>query len=135
MTSRRAVAGSLVSIALVSACGKPSFTSPDRADPAVRQEEDRLATLLAASRGHGLLDSAERASCRVRLLRKVGSTDYAWATCTGASGAADVPVRVVGQDVTVAADGDDTGAANSLDRIFPRDMAKAIEADESRYKP
>lgn len=116
-------------------CGKASFELPNRSDPSVQVEEQRVASLLAAAPSHGLLDSADSAHCRVRLLRRSGSTDYAWATCTSSHGAASAPVRVEGDKVTVAADGDDAGSSNALSRIFPADIVKAIKADETRYKP
>lgn len=94
-----------------------------------------MGALLAKSSRRGLLDSAAGASCRVRLLRKDGGTDYVWATCTRPGEGADAPVRLVGSHITVAANGDEKNSPNALDRIFPKDIASAIRADETRYKP
>ncbi|MCW2500468.1 MAG: hypothetical protein JWN87_2144 [Frankiales bacterium] len=91
--------------------------------------------MLVSEPGHGLLGSARGASCKVRLLRRVGTTDYVWATCTRPGEGVDVPVRLTGSQITVPADGEDPGATNALEHVFPKDIAKAIRADETRYKP
>lgn len=135
------VPGRLVSafalLGLAAACsfGTASIALPDRASSAVKQEEARIAAVLAADASGKLLSRPldGPAECRVRLLRHVGTVDYVWAECTAGQTGVSVPVRLAGRTVTVPEDG--SGYAASLRRVFPSDVAAALLADAERYRP
>ncbi len=134
---RLAATAVLVLGASLSACSddKPSFALPDRADPAVRAEEARVAAVLAADTSGRLLSRPlqGRPECAVRLLREDGATDYVFARCTAGPEGLVAPVKVTGTVVTVPDDG--AGYTASLKRLFPADIAAALIADDRRYAP
>ena len=123
----------LILVLLCSGClsGPESFPLPDRDDPVVQKEEERLAKVVAEDRSGRLL--TDEGTCEIRLLRRVDDTDYAWASCTSGGSAVSAPVRVRGKEVTVPEDG--SGYDDSLRRIFPDDIAKALLEDPDRYRP
>jgi hypothetical protein len=122
---------------LLSACsaGKPSFSLPNRSDAGVQQEEARVAAVLAADTSGQLLSQPVPgpASCKVRLLRKVGATDFGYAECTAGQEGFSFPLKLADGAVTIPQDGSDH--ASSIRRIFPADIAAALNADEGRYAP
>jgi hypothetical protein len=129
--------GGLALCGLLSACafGEPSFSLPDRNDAAVRKEEARIAAVLAADTSGKLLSQPLQgpASCKVRLLRKTGSTDFVYAHCTAGIEGFSFPLKLVGRTVTTPENG--AGHASSINRIFPPDIAAALNADDRRYQP
>lgn len=122
---------------LLSACssGNPSFSLPNRSDAGVKQEEARIAAVLAADTSGQLLSQPlpGPASCKVRLLRKVGSTDFVYAECTAGQEGFSFPLKLAGGAVTIPQDSSEH--ASSIRRIFPPDIGAALNADEGRYKP
>ena len=70
---------------------------------------------------------------QVRLLRKAGSTDFVYAECTAGREGFSFPLKLAGGAVTIPQDGSEH--ASSIRRIFPPDIAAALNADEGRYKP
>jgi hypothetical protein len=110
-------------LTLASACSSPSPVLPDRKTPAVKAEETRVATLLAADRS--VLGSP--GACKVRLLGQDSGASFVYASCRvpgpdgeGASG----PYRVEGTRVTVPADG--AGFSESVHTMFPDDLAEYV---------
>ena len=124
-------------VGLLSACsfGKASFSVPDRGSTAVKQEEARVAAVLASDTSGQLLSQPLQgpAKCKVRLLRKIGSADYVYAECTAGQEGFSFPLKLDGSTLTVPQDGSDYGP--SIRRIFPSDIAAALNDDEQRYKP
>lgn len=110
---------------------KPTFHVPDRSDPAVRQEEARVAAVLA-TKAEGL-SLQESTDCRVRLLRQAGPVDYVYARCIAGGSGFSSPLKLVGDTVTMPEDG--SSYAPSIRRIFPEDIADALLADQRGYSP
>lgn len=127
----------LVLVGVLSGCsfGKPSFSLPDRNSAAVRKEEARVAAVLAADTSGKLLSPPTEApaDCKVRLLRSVGSIDYVYAQCTDGRAGFSFPLKLEGREVTIPQDGSEY--APSIRRIFPADIAAALNADVERYRP
>ncbi|HEU0132487.1 MAG TPA: hypothetical protein VFQ85_15995 [Mycobacteriales bacterium] len=117
---RRAPAATAVlAVLLLGACTRTVDDLPDRADPAVHAEEQRLAALL----GRGAVLSRP-GPCAVRLLGRDGATSYAWAECRVGDEAVSLPVRVDGERVRYPGDG---GAfARDVRRLFPRRLEDVI---------
>jgi hypothetical protein len=102
---------------------------PDRADPEVKAEETRIATLLSSN--WTLLGEPSR--CRVRLLGQQDGASFVWANCNAldSSSGASVPLRVTGPKVTRPG-----GAAFSEDvrELFPKDLADYVIANQGSPK-
>ena len=114
----------VVSLVLISVSGCSSGPPelPDRADPAVKAEEARLATLLSADR----TVLGEPGVCTVRLLGQQAEATFVWAYCQAleSSHATSLPLRIDGSKVTKPGD----GAANepTLRKMFPEDLAEFV---------
>ena len=115
-------AGTLVLIS-VSGCSSGPPGPPDRAAPAVKAEEARIAALLGADTS--IL--GEPGVCTVRLLGQQAGASFVWALCV-ASGpigsAVSLPLRVDGSKVTKPGDG--SMYAESVRQMFPADLAELV---------
>ena len=118
-----------LSLVLVSGagCSRPQPELPDRATPAVRAEEARLAALLGADTS--ILGGQSR--CRVRLLGQEAGASFVWATCeavdpphTGIS----APLRVEGAEVTVPGDG--AAFSRTVHEMFPEALADFVLSNQ-----
>lgn len=122
---------------LLSACssGEPSFSLPDRNAAGVKQEEARVAAVLAADTTDLLLSRPLQGppSCKVRLLRKVDAIDYVYAECHAGQEGFSFPIKLDGTKASTPYDGAEYDP--SIRRNFPPDIAAALLADEARYKP
>ena len=122
---------------LLSACssGKPSFSLPDRR----RRGREAGGSTRCLGVGCGYeRQAAEPTSPRTgqlqgRLLRKGGATDFIYARCTAGQEGFSFPLKLTGTAVTTPQDG--SGHSPSIRRIFPSDIAAALNADDERYKP
>ena len=105
----------------VSGCSSGPSWPPDRATPAVKAEEARLAVLIGADTSiHG-----EPAACTVRLFGQQAGASFVWALCvaTGPTGAAaSLPLRVDGSKITKPGDG--SMYAVSVRQMFPAGLAE-----------
>ena len=115
-------AGSLVLIS-VSGCSSGPPGPPDRAAPAVKAEEARIAALLGADTS--IL--GEPGVCTVRLLGQQAGASFVWALCVAPGpigSAASLPLRVDGSKVTKPGDG--SMYAESVRQMFPADLAEFV---------
>ena len=122
MKARGFVAAVSLVLISVSGCSSGPPELPDRADPAVKVEEARLATLLGADTS--IL--GEPGVCTVRLLGQQAGATFVWAYCQAleSSHATSLPLRIDGSTVTKPGD----GAANepTLRKMFPEDLAEFV---------
>ena len=119
------VAAMLV-LAFVSGCSSGPVVLPDRADPEVKAEETRIATLLNAN--WTLL--GEPSVCTVRLLGQQSGASFVWAKCDArnSSSSASVPPRVIGPKVNRPRDG--AAVSDSVRELFPEDLADYVIANQ-----
>lgn len=124
----------LVGCQVLVGCGpKNGYTLPDRADPAVVAEEERIGAIVRASGDAVVFGSS--GGCALRLLGRDGSRSYAWARCglgqagPGSSG----PVVVDGDAVLTPGDG--AGYDDDVRRLFPAPIARAILRGEEALLP
>ena len=133
MSFRGVVAAMSMVFAFVSGCSSPPPVLPDRANPAVKAEEARLARAIGVD--PSFVDGP--GVCKVRLLRQKAAASFVWADCiaiapvepgaaehTAASG----PLRVDGSKVTQAGDGI-SGECPALYDVFPKDLADFVCKD------
>jgi hypothetical protein len=120
----------LLALLPLAACGSDDVSLPDPSAPATQAESVRVATLLEADPSDRLTPMPRR--CAVRVLRVTGTTTYGFATCTAGSSAVSLPLRVAGSSVEMPRDG---SFAEDLDRLFPKDLAKALADHPDRYRP
>ncbi|MCW3841508.1 hypothetical protein ONA70_15510 [Micromonospora yasonensis] len=131
--SRRYVVGLAAVVGLISGCSGSPYRIPDRHTAGVQAEETRLAALLPDRLLWG------PGTCEVRLLGREDSSSFAWAACEitptaeHPSGGISMPVRVDGDRVRKPADGE--GYAESIERLFPRDLADAVLHEPERLRP
>ena len=106
---------------IVSGCSSPPVL-PDRAAPAVKAEETRLAALLSADQSVLGVPGV----CTVRLLGQQAGASFVWANCDAldSSYATSLPLRVDGSEVTKPG----MGAAFSptVREMFPEDLADFV---------
>jgi hypothetical protein len=133
MRFRGVVVAMSLMFAFVSGCSSPPPVLPDRANPAVKAEEARLARVIGADpdfvEGPGL--------CKVRLLGQKAAASFVWADCTaiapvepGAAEhtAASGPLRVDGAKVTRPGHGISPECPALYD-VFPKDLADFVCKD------
>jgi hypothetical protein len=134
--SRRYVVGFALLVGLMSGCSEAPeapYELPDRNAPDVQAEERRLATLLPDRLLWG------PGTCNVRLIGREGSSSFAWAECEitptaeHPPGGLSTPVRVDGEEARKPDDG--ARNAESVKRLFPRDVADAVLNDPERLRP
>lgn len=114
-----------VSLVLASAsgCSRHQVELPDRAAPAVRSEEVRIAAVLGADTS--IL--GEPGVCRVRLLGQQAGARFVWADCDAPDPpytAVSLPVRVDDSRVTLPGDG--AAFSESVREMFPEDLADFV---------
>ena len=109
-------------------CSGAELVLPDRTDPAVQAEEQRIATLLQSS-----TDVWIPGQCKVRLLGQEGSTSYVWARCSDGLSGASLPLRI--DDEQVSAPGDGSLYSDDVIRMFPPELADAILDRDERIFP
>lgn len=127
----RTLSGMLILVGMMASSCQGQWQLPDRTNPAVLQEEQRLATLLGASDD---VLSTGGGNCEVRLLGRDGETSYAWAHCEHGGGeGASVPVRVDGRSVRVPGDGSDY--SEDVEALFPGRLADEILEHDDRLRP
>ena len=127
MKARGFVAAVALVLISVSGCSSGPPELPDRAGPAVKAEEARIAALLGADRS--IL--GEPGVCTVRLLGQQSEASFVWALCvaTGPTGAAaSLPLRVDGSKVIKPQDGE--AYADSVRTMFPEDLVERILEDQ-----
>ena len=69
----------------------------------------------------------------MRLLRQVGATDFVYAECTAGQEGFSFSLKLAGGAVIIPQDGQKH--ASTIRRIFPSDIAAALNADDERYTP
>jgi hypothetical protein len=114
-----------VSLVLVSMAGCSSRQPhlPDRAAPAVKAEEARIAALLGADTS--IL--GEPGVCQVRLLGQKARASFVWASCDALDPpytAISAPLRV--DDSKVRMPGDGAAFADTVREMFPEDLAEFV---------
>ena len=116
----------MLMLAFVSACSSRPVVLPDRADPEVKAEETRIATLLNAN--WTLL--GEPSVCTVRLLGQQAGASFVWAKCDArdSSTSASVPLRVVGPKVNRPHDG--AAFSDTVRELFTEDLANYVIANQ-----
>jgi len=125
MKAWRLVAVMLV-LAFVSGCSSRPVALPDRAAPAVKAEETRIAALLSSNWTLLGVPSV----CTVRLLGQQAGASFVWANCDArdSSSSASVPLRVVGPKVTKPDDG--AAFSDTVRELFPEDLADYVIANQ-----
>ena len=108
-------------LAFVSGCSSPPVL-PDRAAPAVKAEEARLATLLSADQSVLGVPGV----CTVRLLGQQAGASFVWANCEArdSSYRTSVPLRVDGSKVTKPGMG--AAFSDTVREMFPEDLAEFV---------
>ena len=108
-------------LAFASSCSSPPVL-PDRADPAVKAEETRLAALLSADQSVLGVPGV----CTVRLLGQQAGASFVWANCDArdSSYGTSVPLRVDGSKVTKPGDG--AAFSDTVREMFPEDLADFV---------
>lgn len=114
-----------LSLVLVSGAGCSSRQPelPDRAAPAVRAEEARIAALLGADTS--ILGG--QSECKVRLLGQEAGASFVWATCDAVDPpytAVSAPLRVEDSEVTVPGDG--AAFSQTVREMFPEALADFV---------
>jgi hypothetical protein len=121
----------VVVLAIAAVACTPKWELPDRSDPAVKREEQRVAGELERS-DVVLWEPGGR--CDVRLLGKETTTSYVWAHCELPSGAAtSLPARVRPDGIDTPEDG--SGFGPSVRELFPPGLAELILNDPDRLRP
>ena len=115
----------VVSLVVVSVAGCSSRQSdlPDRAAPAVRAEEARIAALLGADTS--IL--GKPGVCKVRLLGQEAGASFVWANCDALDPpytAVSTPLRVDDSKVTMPGDG--AAFSDTVREMFPKDLADFV---------
>lgn len=116
------VTGSLVLVS-VAGCSSHQPELPDRAAPAVKAEEARIAALLGADTS--IL--GQPGACKVRLLGQKAGASFVWATCNALGPphtAISAPLRVDGSKVTMPGDG--AAFSDTVCEMFPKDLADFV---------
>ena len=116
------VAVSLVLVS-VSGCSSRHLELPDRAAPAVKAEEARIAALLGADTS--IL--GEPGVCKVRLLGQKAGASFVWAECDALDppySAISAPLRVDDSKVTMPGDG--AAFSETVREMFPGDLADFV---------
>ena len=119
----KTVAATVLVLISVTGCSAGPPVLPDRAAPAVKAEEARLATLLGADSSILGVPGV----CTVRLLGQQAGAPFVWAQCVapGPIGtAASLPLRVDGAKVTMAADG--AAYSETVREMFPENLADFV---------
>lgn len=114
----------------------PEWTLPDREDPVVQAEEDRLADVV--ERSGVVWDTFGQMTCEVRLLGADGDASFVWAMCgvglsEGGRSALSLPLRIEGEDVTEARDGSEFD--DSVREMFPPGLAELVFDDQEALRP
>jgi hypothetical protein len=112
---------------LVAGCSGGQLELPDRAAPAVRAEEARIAEVLGADAS--ILGG--QSACKVRLLGQEGEASFVWATCEAAAPphtAISAPLRV--EDSTVTVPGDGAAFPQSVRDMFPEALADFVLSNQ-----
>ena len=107
----------------VTGCSASPPVLPDRAAPAVKAEEARLATLLGADTSILGVPGV----CKVRLLGQQPGVSFVWATCESPdppNTAASLPIRIDGAKLTLAGDG--AVYSETVREMFPEDLADLV---------
>jgi hypothetical protein len=118
--------GSVGAVCLVlvfaSGCSATQPVLPDRAAPAVKAEEARIAKVLAAD--HAVLGVPGR--CTVRLLGQQAGASFVMADCKSLDSeyATYGPKRIDGDKITQTADG--PGTYVTMRQMFPEDLADFV---------
>ena len=121
MKAWNAVGAVSLALAFLSGCASPHVL-PDRAAPAVKAEEARIATVLSADRSV----LGVPGTCKVRLLGQRAGSSFVMADCKALKSkyATYGAKRVDGTKVTQAVDG--PGAFLTVRQIFPEDLADLV---------
>ena len=131
MLRTSATALALVSAAALSACSGPSYEPPARTSD-VLAEEARVASLV--ERHESELFDDRPGSCAVRILGMQADSTYVWADCTyPPNGSLSAPFRVDGRAVRNVQDG--SLYRDSIEEMFPADIAEAVLDDPERLRP
>jgi hypothetical protein len=110
-------------VAFMAGCSSGQPELPDRATPAVRSEEARIAAQLGADRSI----VGGRAECKVRLLGQESGASFVWAECKGLEPphtAVSTPLRVDGSKVTMPGDG--AAFPHTVRAMFPKELADFV---------
>ena len=107
----------------ISGCSSRQPELPDRAAPAVKAEEARIAALLGADTSI----VGEPCVCKVRLLGQEAGASFVWAECQAVDppySAVSAPLRVDDSKVTMPGDG--AAFSVSVGEMFPKDLADFV---------
>jgi len=125
MKAWRFVAVILVTAFMLGCSSQPVVLS-DRAAPAVKAEETRIAALLSDKWTLLGVPSV----CTVRLLGQQAGASFVWANCDARDSPSgmSVPLRVVGPKVTRPSDG--AAFSDTVRELFPEALANYVIANQ-----
>jgi hypothetical protein len=121
----RTLGGFVASLLLVSpgcVLGSSDWSLPDRDDPAVQDEEARLAQVIENS--DAVWDDSGPMSCKVRLLGTDDDVRYVNADCRSSGAGFVSPLRVEGTRIIQPGDGN--LYADSVRQMFPAGLAELV---------